>query len=286
MRIGAVFRTAWTMLRQRFWLLAGMWAVFFAIQIAGSMVLGVAAVAAGAAGAAGLEAALGDPAALAGMGIGMIAVMAVVYAGYLVLVLAQQAALVTLASPLEPPDFGAALARGFRSALPFFGLTVMLVLAYGALLLATGALASAAGDAAGAAVGVLLAALSFPAMIYLACRLAVLIPVVAVDRVSSPLGALRRCWRLTRGRAGAILLALLALAGLIAALCTVPFVAMIAIVLGAQQGAVIAAGAVLVGVLLFVPLLIVVSLYVSAFIAALHSELTGGAAETLEAVFA
>jgi len=175
------------MLRQRFWLLAGMWATFFAIQAAGSMVLGIAAAAAG---AAGLGAGLGDPAALSGMGIGMIAVLAVSYAGYLVLLLAQQAAMVTLASPLEPPDFGAALTRGLRSALPFLGLTMILGLGYGALLLATGAL----GGVAGAVVSVLLAVLSFPAMVYCACRLAVLIPVVAVDRVFSPLAALRRCW--------------------------------------------------------------------------------------------
>lgn len=270
------------MLRQRFWLLAGMWAAFLAIQTAGSMVIGIAALAAGAAGAAGLEAGLADPAALAGMGIGMIAVMAVFYGAYFVLLLAQQAAMVTLASPLEPPDFGAALTRGFKSALPFFGLTVLLGLGYAALLLATGAL----GGAAGAMVSVLLAAVSFPAMVYLACRFAVLIPVVAVDRVFSPLAALRRCWALTRGKAGAIFLALLGLAGLIAALFVVPFVLMIGIVLGAQQGAMIAAGAVIVGVLLFIPLLIVVSLYISAFIAALHSELTGGGAEALEAVFA
>lgn len=278
MRVRPVFRAAWTMLRQRFWLLAGMWATFFAIQAAGSMVLGIAA----AAGAAGLGAGLGDPAALSGMGIGMIAVLAVSYAGYLVLLLAQQAAMVTLASPLEPPDFGAALTRGLRSALPFLGLTMILGLGYGALLLATGAL----GGVAGAVVSVLLAVLSFPAMVYCACRLAVLIPVVAVDRVFSPLAALRRCWAVTRGKAGAIFLALLGLGGLIGALFVLPVAVIIALVLASQQGAIIAAGGIIAFVLLFFPMLICVSLYVSAFIAALHSELTGGGTEMLEEVFA
>ena len=282
MRIRRVFRAAWTMLRQRFWLLAGMWAAFFAIQAAGSMVLGIAAVAAGATGAAGLEAGLGDPAALSGMGIGLIAVMVVSYAGYLVLLLAQQAAMVTLASPLEPPDFGAALTRGLKSALPFFGLTVMVGLGYAALLLATGAL----GGVAGAVVSVLLAVLTSPATVYCACRLAVLIPVVAVDRVFGPLAALRRCWALTRGQAGAIFLALLGLAGLIVGLFVLPFSVMFALVLAGEQEAIIAAGALIIGVLLFIPLLICVSLYVSAFIAALHSELTGGGTERLEEVFA
>lgn len=282
MRIRPVFRAAWTMLRQRFWLLAGMWAAFFAIQTAGSMVLGIAALAAGAAGAAGLEAALADPAALSGMGIAMIAVLAVSYAGYFALLLAQQAAMVTLASPLEPPDFGAALARGLRSALPFFGLTVILGLGYAMLLLATGAL----GGVAGAVLSVLVAVLSFPAMIYCACRLAVLVPVVAVERVFSPFAALRRCWAVTRGKAGAIFLALLGLGGLIAGLFVLPVAVIIGLVLGTQQGAMIAAGALIAFVLLFIPLLICVALYIAAFIAALHSELTGGATQTLEDVFA
>ncbi len=269
------------MLRQRFWLLAGMWAAFFAIQTAASMVLGIAGMAAGAAGAASFGAGLEDPAALAGMGIGMILVMVLFYGAYLVILLAQQAAMAVLASPLEEPDFGAALTRGFRSALPFGAITLALGLAYAALAVVAGAAVAAAGPA-----GALLALFALPVTVWLACRFAVLIPVVAVDRVYNPLAAIRRCWAVTRGKAMAILLALLGLAGLMVALFALPFVLIFGIVLASQEGGVIAIGAVIIGVLLFIPLLIGFTLYISAFIAALHAEVTDGAAEALEEVFA
>ena len=278
MKGARVFATAWAMLRQRFWLLAGMWVAFFAIQTAASMVLGLAGLAAGTAGfAAGLE----DPSAIGGMGIGMIALMVLFYGAYIVILLAQQAAMTVLASPLEEPDFGAAMVRGFRAALPFAAMTLVLGAAYAAMVMAGAALGAAAGP-----VGAVLGLMMLPVTVWLGCRFAVLIPVVAVERVYSPLAAIRRCWAVTRGRAGAIFLALLALGALVAALFVVPIVLIFWVVLGAQEGGAIAIGAILVGVLLFIPLLIGVTLYLSTFIAALHSELTQGGAEALEEVFA
>lgn len=104
--IGRVFSTSWAMLRQRFWLLAGMWGVFFAIQLAGLFVLGILMAMVGVAGAAA-GGGLDDPTAMAGLGVGVILLMVLFYGAYLVLVLAQQAAMVTLASPLEQPSSGA-----------------------------------------------------------------------------------------------------------------------------------------------------------------------------------
>lgn len=284
MQIGRVFATSFAMLRQRFWKLAGMWAVFFAIQIAGSIALGVGIVLLSLSGMESLEG-LEDTRAIAGMGIGMLAMVVLFYGAYLVLVLAQQAALVTLASPLEEPAFGPAMARGFRSALPFFAVALLLVTAYVALAVAvetaTGG-EGGEGSQAGTVVGLVL----LPVAIYLACRFAVLVPVVAVDQVFNPLAALRRSWVLTRGKVLSILLALIALTALMAVGLGLPFILVFSALPDGGQGAAASDGVVLAGVLLIVLLFILVTILAAVFNAALHSEVTGGGAERLEEVFA
>jgi len=134
---------------------------------------------------AGAEPALDDPASIASHRIGMIIFVALFYAAYVVILLVQQAAMVTLASPLEEPAFGAALGRGFKSALPFFAITVIGMLGYfliaGVIGGVSGGVAGAAGG--GAVVRVVLALLLLPVLVYLACRLAVLIPVESVEEV-------------------------------------------------------------------------------------------------------
>ena len=179
--IGRVFATAWAMLRQRFWLLLGMVAVFFAIQIVASMVLGIVLAIMGAAGAVGIGAGLDDPAAITGMSIFFVLVMVVIYGAYLVLVLAQQAAMVTIASPLEDPSFGNAMARGFKSALPFFVISVILGIGYvalGAVVFALVGVAGFGGGLTGGIIGIVLLLLFMPVMVYLGCRFVVLVPVV------------------------------------------------------------------------------------------------------------
>lgn len=284
MQIGRVFATSFAMLRQRFWKLAGMWAVFFAIQIAGSIALGVGIVMMSLSGMESLER-LEDTTAIAGMGIGMLAMVVLFYGAYLVLVLAQQAAMVTLASPLEEPAFGPAMARGFRSALPFFAVALLLVTAYVALAVAMETATGGAGgenSAAGTVIGLVL----LPVALYLACRFSVLVPVVAVDQVFNPLAALRRSWVLTRGKVLSILLALIALTALMAVGLGLPFVLVFSALPDGGQDSGASESVVLVGVLLIVLLFILVTMFAAAFNAALHSEVTGGGAEALEEVFA
>jgi hypothetical protein len=191
-----VVATPFDMLRRRFWPLVGQWAVFLAIQSGGSMVMGVAMLLFGVAGA-GLD----DPAALGGMVIGMIVFLVPFYGAYLMLIFAQQAALVTMAWPLEDQSFGAAMTRGFRSAVPFFAISLVLTFGYMALATLFVLLASVLGEAA-ALVGGVLALLSLPLMVWLGCRFAVLVPVVAVEQVIHPIAALKRCWAVTQGDGG------------------------------------------------------------------------------------
>jgi hypothetical protein len=284
MQIGRVFSTSFAMLRQRFWKLAGMWAVFFAIQIAGSIALGVGIVVMSLSGLESLEG-LEDTTAIAGMGIGMLTMVVLFYGAYLVLVLAQQAAMVTLASPLEEPAFGPAMARGFRSALPFFVVAVLLTTIYVAFVVAVETATGGAGGespAAGTAAGLVL----LPVALYLACRFSVLVPVVAVDQVFNPLAAVRRSWVLTRGKVLAILLALIAFAALVTVGLGLPFLLVFSALPDGGQGAAASEGMVLAGVLLIVLLFVFVTIFAAAFNAALHSEVTGGGAERLEEVFA
>ncbi len=285
MDIGHVFSSSFAMFRQRFWLLVGMWAVFFAIQIAGFFALGIGALVMGAgamaSGAAGIE----DPAAIAGLGIGMIVFLALFYAAYLVIILAQQAALVTLASPLEEPAFGAALSRGFKSALPFFGIAVILMLGYFVVFGGIGAMVGAASG--GNTVVQTVVGLAFlPVLTYFACRFAVLVPVVAVDRVFNPIAAIRRSWAVTRGKVLSILLAFVGFLLISLVVLGAPVAVLVTTVNLGDPNSAGAAGVVLIAFLAFFPLFIVYSVYAAAFAAAMHNEVTGGGAESLEEVFA
>lgn len=286
MEIGRVFSTSFAMFRQRFWLLLGMVLVFFAIQLAASTVIGIAVMAVGVAGMTGLGAGIEDPGALAGLGIGMIVMIVLFYGAYIVLLIAQQAAMVTIASPLEEPSFGAALVRGFRSALPFFGIAVLLMLGYLGLTLLLGLVVAAVGGGGSGLVSGLLALMFLPVLLYLVCRFSVLIPVVAVDQVFNPVTAIRRTWSVTRGKVVSILLALI---GFIV-LTLVAFAVPLGVIFGGAQagdGSIERGiGLVALGLLLFVPILIGYTMYASAFTAALHCEVTGGGAERLEEVFA
>lgn len=288
MDIGRVFSTSFAMLRQRFWPLLGMWAVFFVIQIVAMFALIIAIAGMGLAGSAGLSAGIDDPSALAGLGIGMIVFMVLFYAGYIVLVLAQQAALVTLASPLEEPSFGGALTRGFKSALPFLGITVLLLLGYVALLMALAAVtggAALAGDSAGGMMGGLLVLLFLPVLVYLGCRFSVLVAVVAVDQVFNPFTAIRRSWSVTGGKVLAIFLALLGFLLLSSVILGLPVMLMFGAASASGPDSVAGAGVAL-SLLLFFPLIIVYTIFASAFSSALHAVVTGGGAERLEEVFA
>lgn len=287
--IGRVFSTSVAMLRQRFWLLLGMLVVFIAIQMAATTVLTVGLLVLGMAGAMSIGAGLEDPTALGGLGIGMIVFAALFYGAYLVLLLAQQAAMVTLASPLEEPVFGTAMMRGFRSALPFFLISVLMLLAYSALaivLTAVIGVSAAGGGAAGEFVGGVLALLSVPLMVFLACRFAVLVPVVAVDQVLNPVKALRRSWSVTRGKAFRILLALLSFGAAALVLLGVPFAIIFGGVFAGQDSPALGITALVIGSLLFIPLGAIFMMLTASFTAALHCEVTGGGAERLEEVFA
>jgi len=286
--IGRVFATSWAMLRQRFWLLLGMVAVFFAIQFVGTFVLGIMLAIVGAAGAASIAAGFEDPSAITGMSIVLIVLMVLFYAVYLVLWLGQVAAMVTLASPLEEASFSTAMVRGFKSVLPFFAVSIILGVgqfAIAVLMAGVAGVAGFGGGTTGTIVGIVLLVLFMPVVVYLGCRMAVLVAVVAVDQVFNPFAAIRRSWAVTRGRVLGIFLALLALGVLTLALVALPFGLIFTTAVNADPGS----GLPLLLLLLpfvLLPVCIVYVMFAMSYMAALHSEVTGGGAERLEEVFA
>lgn len=287
--IGRVFSISFAMLRERFWGLAGMWAVFLAIQMAASTVLTVVIAVIGMAGVAGLGAAFDDPAAIGGFGIGMMVFLVVFYAAYVVLLMAQQAAMVTLASPLEPAVFGDAMMRGFRSCVPFLVISVVMLAVYFLGGIAVVALASAlsmTGSASGGVFAFLVMLASVPLLLFLACRFSVLVPVVAVDQVWGPIAAMRRSWSVTRGKTLRILVAMIGYFAIALVAVLLPFALIFAAADTAQNSPGLGIGLMVLGFLFFVPVGIGFMLYSSTFLAALHSEVTGGGAERLEEVFA
>jgi hypothetical protein len=217
----------------------------------------------------------------------MIALLVAYYAAYLVLQLAQLAAMVALASPLEEPSFGGALSRGFKSALPFLGITMVMVLGYFAVLMAFATVAGGAllaWDTAGGLAGGLLALLFVPVAIYLVCRFSVLVAVVAVDQVFNPIAAIRRSWSVTGGKVLAIFLALLGFIAISVVIFALPVMLMLGTPAPSGPDAGIGFG-VVVSLLLFFPLIIVYSIFASAFSSALHAVVSGGGAERLKEVF-
>ena len=65
-----------------------------------------------------------------------------------------------------------------------------------------------------------------------------------------------------------------------------PFLLVFGAVSGAEENPGAAIGAILLAMLVFIPMIVVYTMFASAYSAALHSEVTGGGSERLEQVFA
>ncbi len=201
--VGQIYGQTLEIVKGRFGPLLGLLATFFAINIALMivfvMVIGVSAFAGMGAGMEGNAGAIG-----AGAILGVI----VFYVIYILVYCAQSASMTAMASPLQRLTFSEALSAGMRSALPMLGLIVILMIAYFVVALVVGLLVgilSIAGQA-GMAIGMIAV---FIGAAYLACRLATVNAVIAVEGVGNPLTALSRGWNMTRGNVLTIFLALL-----------------------------------------------------------------------------
>lgn len=185
--VSEVFGTAFGVLKQRFGPLLGLLVLFFVVQIVATLVF------AGVSGAAGMMS--GDPAAIgAGVGLGMI----VFYLIYFLISFAQSAAMTHQASSLHAPSLGDSLSNGVRSAPSLLGAYVLMFIAYLIAAIPIG-LVFVGVAMAGTAMSVIFALLILPLLVWLACRLSMLVPVIAVEGVTNPINALTRTWAMTKG---------------------------------------------------------------------------------------
>ncbi|MDJ0978745.1 MAG: hypothetical protein QNI87_09420 [Erythrobacter sp.] len=286
--IGRVVSMTLAMFKERFWPMIGLWAVFVAISIAfvigflivvGTSVAGFASI-----GPDGFD----NPAALGGLGVTVILSMVLFYLLFIAVTFAQQAAMTVMASPVERPTFGEAVSRGFKAGLTFLALAILFIIAYsvvGLIVALIFGVAALAGDIGGAVVSILLV----PIGVYFSCRFAVIMPVVAVERVFNPIKAINRTWNVTDGRVIGILVVLLINLAAAVALFAIPLVLLFASGVGAASdpGSLGGPAAVLVfvSILLFFPLVIVYQIVSTTMTACLHAEISDDQATRMSEVF-
>ena len=278
------------MFKQRFWLMVGMGLLYFAIYmlfgvVAGSLLGGSMMAMTGA--ASGFDS---PGAGLAGLGIGMILLMIVMYLGYFVILFAQQCAMTELATPLRRVRFGDALTGGLKGGLTFLGIVVLGILAYILFAIVSALLVgmmSLLGDV-GAVLSVLLFLVILPLAIYVGLRLMVIVPVVAVDRVFNPITAITRSWEITRGHVLSAFVVYLVIIGVALALLVIPIVMIFGAIAGAAStGDPSAAIASAIGALLLsIPLFLLYTIASIVIVASFHAELVGPATDELEDAFA
>ncbi len=214
MGVGQIISDTFGTVKDRFGQLVGLWAIYFVITIALFVVFTV-----------GMGAGLVGIASMAeggsmGLGAGMVVMLILFYVVYLLVVMAEYASLIQMASPLGRPTFGDALGAGWRAAPALLLLLLVLMVAYIAFALVfsvVGIAVAAMGDAG----STLLLLLVLPVLVWIGCRLLPLFAVVAVDGVRNPFTAIARAWRMTRGHALTIFLAWLAFVVLLVVICGV-----------------------------------------------------------------
>ncbi|EAQ27606.1 hypothetical protein NAP1_08437 [Erythrobacter sp. NAP1] len=276
--IARVFSDSWTIIKQRFFQLLGMWIVFFVLNLLYTMIGG--AFIGGSVFAMGATAAsVDDPGMLlGGLGIGVAVMMFAFYLGSIVIIFAQQCAMSALGTPLRPVQFNDALMAGFKGGVTFIAIAILLAIAYFAFFLVSALIGLVLSAIDGAAV-LLTTVLFFPLLVYLALRLSVIVPVVAVDRVFNPLTAIRRTWGMTSGKVLSILGVYLVIIAIALVLLGIPFFLMFGSVFlagasGSDAAGLAAAGSMIGGFLLLIPMFLIYSVIAIVISACLHAQLT------------
>jgi membrane-anchored glycerophosphoryl diester phosphodiesterase (GDPDase) len=278
--IGRVFSDAFSMMRRRSLALIGIFAIFFILQILISVPF------AGVVGAMGasMSAAAGGEIFASGLGAGMIAAIVIFYLVYFFLTYAWFCASLSKATPLYNPDMGSALGAGARGGLTMLGVLIVLLAAYIPVFLLFGAMA-AAGEALAALAGLLL----LPAIIYLGCRLSMVMPVAAIDRVSNPLTVIRESWAMTKGNVLRILVVLIVLFVMIILLFAPLFGVMVGMegfADGATPDPSAIGGSILMLILAVFLLYIGMVIIYSTIVASTHAQLTASETDDLGETFA
>lgn len=103
--------------------------------------------------------------------------------------------LLALLSDRSRPTVGEALKTGVKLLLPYIGAQLLTSLAFGLLAL----IPFAVGAGISPIAGVLLGLIALVAIFYIFTKFMLASPVIAIEKVSNPIEALSRSWRLTKG---------------------------------------------------------------------------------------
>jgi hypothetical protein len=103
--------------------------------------------------------------------------------------------LLVLLSDRSRPTVGEALKTGLKLLLPYLGAQILFSCLMGLLIL----FPIAVGASAGAGAGVLVGIVALVALVYVFTKFLLVSPVIAIERVTNPLAALGRSWRITKG---------------------------------------------------------------------------------------
>jgi hypothetical protein len=222
-----------------------------------------------------------DPAqALAGMGFSVVLFYLLIYA----VQFAMAIALMRLCSDRHSPSIGDAIGTGLRGMPTMFGAVILLVIVgmvAGALFGVVFGLVAATLNSG--ILVVLLAIVSLVAGIYLYARLSMLTPVIAIDEERNPIRAISRSWAMT-GPAAIKIALVLGLAVIVMAIAALVLVGA-TIGTAALTGQPPSPGGMIAFVVGMIAFAVTVGLYFNALFAAIHRQVSGGAAAQASAAF-
>jgi len=179
-------------------------------------------------------------------------------------------ALLALLRDTRRPTVGEAIAIGLKGLLPMVGVYILMSFTLGLLFTVLLGIAMASGSSA---VSWLVNVVMVAVMLYVAVRLALVPPVIAIDKVFNPIKAIKRSWRLTRGN-GARLLAFFLLIGIAYMVCAIVIgmvLSLLIVIAGEETGVIL--NAVITGLLGAL-----VTILMVAIIASVHRQLGGSPA--------
>ncbi len=194
--VGRALSTAFEIFKARFVLMAVMTVIYYAILFALMGTIGMAAIGSMAMGMAAGPGG-GDPAA---MGAGAVGGVILLYVAIYAINFWQQAAMCRLTSDRHEASIGAAMRAGLGAILPLFGVLALVLVAGFVVALVFGiVIGGAAMGTQSSAVGVIAGLAMLAGAVYLALRLSMTLPAIAIEDHRNPVAALRRSWDMTRG---------------------------------------------------------------------------------------
>ena len=184
-------------------------------------------------------------------------------------------ALLALLRDTSRPTVGEALKAGVAGLLPAIGFYV--IVGIGVFVVA---LAAVALMAVNAGLGVIAILLCVVLVVYVMIKLMLVLPVIAIDKVSNPITAIARSWALTKGNSLRLFLFFLLLI-----VVYVVIAAVVAMIVGAVVLALGTSAALMVNGIISGILSALITVVLIAVIAAIHRQLAGPSAAAVSATF-